>query len=151
MSSAGLDRCQLEDCFFPSTNCGAGFMAVSDVPIIRETPVKIQPISPQTMSGFPGPGRPFGLKDLRFLFVRQETACSWYRRSGGCGQDHPPGHAFPGDLSRASNHGRCGVRGLLHPSRVGRTSPVIFSSIPTVRSSFRRTPRSRGDFQGCCI
>ena len=26
MSNAELDRCQLEDCFFPSTNCGAGFM-----------------------------------------------------------------------------------------------------------------------------
>ena len=67
MSSAGLDRCQLEDCFFPSTNCGAGFMDVAQCPNYQEDTGQDPTDLTADDERFPWTGRPFGLKDLRFL------------------------------------------------------------------------------------
>ena len=42
MSTARLDRCQLDDCFFPSTNCGAGLYGCRSVfSLSGGTPVKV--------------------------------------------------------------------------------------------------------------
>ena len=67
MSSAGLDRCQLEDCFFPSTNCGAGFMDVAECPDYQGDTGQDSTDLAADDERFPWTGRPFGLKDLRFL------------------------------------------------------------------------------------
>ena len=67
MSSAELDRCQLEDCFFPSTNCGAGFMDATQCPHYQEDTGQGPTDLATDDERFPWTGRPFGLKDLRFL------------------------------------------------------------------------------------
>ena len=67
MSNAGLGRCQLEDCFFPSTNCGAGFMDVAQCPHHQEDSGQGPTDLAADDERFPWTGRPFGLKDLRFL------------------------------------------------------------------------------------
>ena len=67
MSRAGLDRCQLEDCFFPSTNCGAGFMDVAECPHYQGDTGQDSTDLAADDERFPWTGRPFGLKDLRFL------------------------------------------------------------------------------------
>ena len=67
MSSAGQDRCQMEDCFFPSTSCGAGFMEVTECPHHQEASSQGPTDPAADDERFPWTGRPFGLKDLRFL------------------------------------------------------------------------------------
>ena len=67
MSSAGLDECQMEYCFFPNTNCGAGFMDVARCPHYQEDSGQGSTDPTADDERFPWTGRPFGLKDLRFL------------------------------------------------------------------------------------
>ena len=60
-------NCQIEDCFFPSTSCSAGFMDVTACPNYREEAER-ETSDPSTEDErFPWTGRPFGLKDLRFI------------------------------------------------------------------------------------
>ena len=67
MSSAGLGKCRMEDCFFPNTNCGAGFMDVARCPHYQEDSGQGSTDPTADDERFPWTGRPFGLKDLRFL------------------------------------------------------------------------------------
>ena len=67
MSSSGPVQCQMEDCFFPSTSCGAGYMDAAQCPHYHgdadKEPTDFSPDDER----FPWTGRPFGLKDLRFV------------------------------------------------------------------------------------
>ena len=67
MSSAELSECQMKDCFFPSTSCGAGIMDASQCPNYHSTLEKEPPGLAADDERFPWTGRPFGLKDLRFV------------------------------------------------------------------------------------
>lgn len=67
MSSAGQGRCQLEDCFFPSTSCVTGFMEVTECPHYQEDSGQGSTDPTADDERFPWTDRPFGLKDLRFL------------------------------------------------------------------------------------
>ena len=67
MSSAELNVCQMKDCFFPSTSCGAGFMDAAQCPNCHSTLEQEPPGLSADDERFPWTGRPFGLKDLRFV------------------------------------------------------------------------------------
>ena len=151
MSSAGLGRCQLEDCFFPSTSCGAGFMNVAQCPHHQEDSGQGPTDLAADDERFPWTGRPFGLKDLRFLSSVRRPHVVGVVGLAHAGKTTLLGNAFPDDLSWASTSWTTQRSRVPSPFRVGRTSPVISSSIQTVRSSFHRTPRSRGDYRGYCI
>ena len=67
MNSGKLDECQLEDCFFPSTTCGAGHMEVVQCPHYQQDTGQGETDLAADEERFPWTGRPFGLKDLRFV------------------------------------------------------------------------------------
>ena len=67
MTSVDSATCQMEDCFFPSTNCCAGFMDPSVCPNYQRPEEDAPTESPAEDERFPWTGRPFGLKDLRFI------------------------------------------------------------------------------------
>ena len=67
MTAEELIHCQLNDCFFPSTSCSAGHMDAAQCPNYRSQPdQEASEVSPED-ERFPWTGRPFGLKDLRFV------------------------------------------------------------------------------------
>ena len=67
MTAEEFTNCQLNDCFFPSTSCSAGFMDAAQCPNYRCKPdLEASEVSPED-ERFPWTGRPFGLKDLRFV------------------------------------------------------------------------------------
>ena len=67
MSDAELNRCQLKDCFFPSTSCGVGFMDVAQCPHYQGDTGEDASELIADDERFPWTGRQFGLKDLRFI------------------------------------------------------------------------------------
>ena len=67
MTHGELVSCQLEDCFFPSTSCGAGFMDAAQCPHYQGHKDQEQPVIAVEDERFPWTGRPFGRKDLRFV------------------------------------------------------------------------------------
>ena len=67
MNSGQMDGCQLEDCFFPSTSCGAGHMEAAQCPHFRRETGTSEADLTEDNERFPWTGRPFGLKDLRFV------------------------------------------------------------------------------------
>ncbi len=67
MTSPAPIECQQDDCFFPSTSCGAGFMDVSQCPHYRHDTQQDSTDLRTDNERFPWTGRPFGLKDLRCL------------------------------------------------------------------------------------
>lgn len=67
MSSAELNKCQMKDCFFPSTGCAAGFINVVQCEYYHGDIEKNPPGLAADDERFPWTGRPFGLKDLRFI------------------------------------------------------------------------------------
>ena len=67
MTAEELTNCQLEDCFFPSTSCNAGFMDAAQCPNYRRQPEQEASAVSLEDERFPWTGRPFGLKDLRFV------------------------------------------------------------------------------------
>ena len=67
MTAEEFTHCQLDDCFFPSTSCNAGHMDTAQCPNYRRQPdQEASEVSPED-ERFPWTGRPFGLKDLRFV------------------------------------------------------------------------------------
>ena len=67
MSSMEPNKCQMEDCFFPSTSCGAGIMDATQCSNFHSTFENEPPALAADDERFPWTGRPFGLKDLRFV------------------------------------------------------------------------------------
>ena len=67
MTTGELTSCQMEDCFFPSTNCCAGFMDPSECPHYQGQAEHTPTDAPTENERFPWTGRPFGLKDLRVI------------------------------------------------------------------------------------
>ena len=72
MSSVGPNHCKQEDCFFPSTSCGAGFMDVSQCAHYRHDADQDSTDLTTNDERFPWTGRPFGLKDLRCLTAAKQ-------------------------------------------------------------------------------
>ena len=67
MTAEGFTQCQLDDCFFPSTSCSAGHIDPAQCPNYQRQPdQEASEVSPED-ERFPWTGRPFGLKDLRFV------------------------------------------------------------------------------------
>ena len=67
MTAEDSATCQLEDCFFPSTNCCTGFMDATECPHYQRPEEETVTKVPVEDERFPWTGRPFGLKDLRFV------------------------------------------------------------------------------------
>ena len=67
MSSMEPNKCKMKDCFFPSINCGAGFMDAAECPNYHNDIENNSPDLAADDERFPWTGRPFGLKDLRFV------------------------------------------------------------------------------------
>ena len=67
MSIEELGKCQLEDCFFPNTNCGVGFMDVAQCRHFQGGTDQDPTDLAADDERFPWTGRPFGLKDVRFI------------------------------------------------------------------------------------
>ena len=67
MTTTELKNCKLEYCFFPNTSCGAGFMDAAECPHYQRDTGQEPPDLAEDDERFPWTGRPFGLKDLRFL------------------------------------------------------------------------------------
>lgn len=67
MNNLAVKECPLEECFFPNTSCGTGYMDVSQCRYYQQySQPKNSDINPDK-ERFPWTGRPFGLKDLRCL------------------------------------------------------------------------------------
>ena len=67
MSSLVPNKCQQEDCFFPSTSCGAGHLDVAQCLHYQQNADQGPTDLISGDERFPWTGRPFGLKDLRCL------------------------------------------------------------------------------------
>ena len=67
MSSLAPNKCQQEDCFFPSTSCGAGYLDVAQCFHFQQDTSQGPTDLISDDERFPWTGRPFGLKDLRCL------------------------------------------------------------------------------------
>ena len=67
MTTGEIANCQQAECFFPSTNCSDGFMDAAQCPNYRrQTDQEPSEVFAEE-ERFPWTGRPFGLKDLRFV------------------------------------------------------------------------------------
>lgn len=68
MTTGKFGNCQQADCFFPNTNCSDGLMDAAQCPNYRRQTDQEEPCEVfNEEERFPWTGRPFGLKDLRFV------------------------------------------------------------------------------------